>query len=216
MQGTYAIPDRLSVSLLYFGGVERPSGALEGQPWRHLFDAFLQVDAAKWLAFVAQGDAGFEDNRFGRSSWYAFAAYVRGQPHEKLYLAGRFDRFGERVAKSGEGTASSIFWPVPWMSSLTATVDVRPHPNVSVRAEYRHDMAGGNAFFQGTVTGDGSAASPFVPNAIHAGHRHRSASRPGSEEPTWRSRGRLVSRDRCVFSTHRGPRAALRAIVRAP
>lgn len=165
VQGTYTIPDRLSLSLLYSGGVERPSGAPEGQPWRHLFDAWMQVDAAKWLSFAAQGNAGFEDNHFGRSSWYAFAAYVRGKPHEKLYLVGRFDRFGERVAKSGEGTASSIFWPVPWMSSLTATVDARPHPNVSVRAEYRHDMAGGNAFFKGTVTGDGSAASSFVPNA---------------------------------------------------
>src|SRR5262249_12892718 len=35
----------LSLQLLYFGGIERPTGAPEGPNWRHDFDAFAQWDA---------------------------------------------------------------------------------------------------------------------------------------------------------------------------
>ena len=46
-QFTYAIPDKLTYQFLYFTGVERPVGAPEGRPWRHLFDTYLySVSAA--------------------------------------------------------------------------------------------------------------------------------------------------------------------------
>jgi len=164
-QITYKIPDRLSASLLYFGGVERPRGAPEGTPWRHLFDAWAQVDATRFLSLAAEGNAGFEVNRFGISSWEALALYARLRPREWLYIAGRFDRFWEQVASNNAGAASPIFWPAGWVSSVTATVDVRPHENVSVRAEYRHDASERAMFFRGDVQGSGDAASPFVPTA---------------------------------------------------
>jgi hypothetical protein len=164
-QVTYKIPDLLQASVLYFGGVERPRGAPEGTPWRHLFDAWVQVDATRFLSLAAQGNAGFELNPFGTSSWEALALYARLRPLKWLYIAGRFDRFWEQVPSNGAGTATPIFWPAAWISSVTATVDVRPHENVSVRAEYRHDASERAMFFGADVQGSGGAADPFVPNA---------------------------------------------------
>lgn len=56
-----------------------------------------------------------------------------------------------------------IFWPAPWVSSGTATVDYRPHERVSFQLEYRHDHAGADMYFGGDVAGDG-VATPFVAN----------------------------------------------------
>jgi hypothetical protein len=44
-------------------------------------------------------------------------------------------------------------------------VDLRPRDNISIRVEYRHDQGQVDTFFKGQVSGDGSAAAPFVPNA---------------------------------------------------
>ena len=169
VQLTYEVPDRLSLSLLYFGGNERPQGAPEGSPWRHLVDFWAQLDATAWLSFAAQANAGFEQNRFGTSSWGTGALYARVQPAKWLYLAARGDLFHERAAESDAGSASRIFWPVGLHGSGTLTADVRPvfvpgGSNVSFRVEHRHDEADGAMFFRGTVPGDG-VSTPFVPNA---------------------------------------------------
>jgi hypothetical protein len=94
----------------------------------------------------------------------------------------RGDRFHEHLATepstaqppgqaSGQPTATGrsstpLFWNgVEWVSSLTATVDVRPHDNISFRAELRHDQADGSLYFTSApLQGDGSARAPFVPN----------------------------------------------------
>ena len=156
---------RWLIQVLYFGGVERPAGAPEGRAWRHLFDAYAQWDASDVLSFLLHADGGFEPNLFGTSAWLAGAAYVRLHPLPWLYLAARGDAFWEKAAANGAGTAASLFWPVPWVASATATIDVRPHEHVSVRLEYRHDQAAGDAYFRGAVAGDGSALDPYVPNA---------------------------------------------------
>jgi len=145
-QLTYTTP-RVSSSLLYFGGGEREHGAPEGTPWRHLFDGHVTWNALAWLAFIAHADAGFEDNRFGASRWAAGALYARVQPLKQLFLAARGDFFREHVASNESGRARPIFWPVPWVSSATATLDYRPHERISIRAEYRHDHAGGKLYF---------------------------------------------------------------------
>ncbi len=160
----YKVPDRLTASVLYFGGPERAKGSPEGDPWRHLIDAWAQLDATPWLSFVLSGDAGFERNRFGTSYWGAGAVYARVQPVKWLYLAARGDSFWEHAASNGLGTASRIFWPADNVTSGTFTADVRPHPNLSLRLEYRHDQANGDMFFAGKVEGDGAAA-PYAPNA---------------------------------------------------
>ncbi len=162
-QWIYKVPDRLALSLLYFGGNERPTGAPEGQPWRHLFDVWSQIDVTKRLSFALQGNVGFENNTFGTSYWGTGAIYVRVQPTDWLYLAARGDRFWEHVASNSSGTASSIFWPAGWVSSGTLTADVRPHDNLSFRLEFRHDEAEDNMFFKGNVAGDG-VATPYAPN----------------------------------------------------
>lgn len=159
----YTRPDTVTWSLLYFGGVERPTGAPEGAPWRHLADTHVTWSATSRLAFIAQANAGFERNRFGTSAWGAGAVSARVQVHPRVYLAARGDAFGEGVAESAEGAASPIFWPVSWVASGTATIDVRPHDRVSFRLEYRHDHAAGDMYFGGAVQGDGDRA-PFVPN----------------------------------------------------
>jgi hypothetical protein len=164
----YKIPDRLAVQAMYLGGVERPKGAPEGPYWRHHFDLFGQYDATKWLSLLAQADYGWEPNRFGTARWAAGAVYARVKPIERVYVALRGDRFHEHLATDNPGGRSStpIFWGgVEWVSSGTATLDVRPHEQLSVRLEYRHDVADTPLYFGRDVRGDGSAAAPFAANA---------------------------------------------------
>ena len=108
-------------------------------------------------------NVGTEPNHFGTSAWIAGAVYARIRASSKLFFAVRGDAFGERIPSSADGTASAIFWPVPWVTSGTGTVDFHPHERTSFRLEYRHDHAAGNMFFGNDVSGDG-LATPFVTN----------------------------------------------------
>jgi hypothetical protein len=165
---TYRLPNKAMLQLLYMGGVERPSNAPEGQYWRNHFDAIGQLDLTSWLQLAGQADYGFEPNRFGTARWFAGAAYARAKALDWLFFVVRGDRFYEHLASNELGqTSKPIFWNgVEWVSSVTATVDVRPHDNISFRLELRHDQADGLLYFTGdTLTGDGSAAAPFLPNA---------------------------------------------------
>lgn len=165
---TYKVPSKLLVQVLYFGGVERPSGARpEGPYWRHHVDAFAQYDATTWLSLAGQADYGWEPNRIGMARWVAGALYARIKPVERVYVALRGDRFHEHLATDGGGRSSApIFWGgVEWVSSATATLDVRPSDHLSARLEYRHDMADTPLYFGRNVQGDGSTTAPYVANA---------------------------------------------------
>jgi hypothetical protein len=155
----------LTGTFLYFGGVERASGAPEGQPWRHLLDAYGTWDPVPSLTLGLHGDTGWEPNAFGTSSWLAGAAYVRVRVLAWAWLAVRGDAFRETVARNDLGSASALFWPTDWVSSGTATLDLRPVDHFSLRIEYRHDAAASPVFFRGTVTGDGSVQAPFLANS---------------------------------------------------
>lgn len=164
----YRVPRKGFARLMYFGGVERPSSAPEGQYWRHHFDAIGELNATSWLQLAAQADYGFEPNRIGTARWVAGAAAARAKAFSWLYFAVRGDRFYEHLATDAMGRRSTpLFWNgVEWVSSVTATADVRPHDNISVRLEFRHDQADGLLYFTGnTLDGDGSARSPWVTNA---------------------------------------------------
>jgi hypothetical protein len=161
-QVTYTRSD-VVVSVLYFGGVERPRGAPEGRAWRHLLDAYATWHATPWLSLLAHANGGFEPNQFGVSAWAAGALYARFRIVPQWFFVVRGDAFYEHVAGNSAGTASPIFWPAPWVASGTATVDFRPHERVSFRLEYRHDHAGADMFFGGEVVGDGIVV-PFVVN----------------------------------------------------
>ena len=86
VQAKYTRPS-LTVSALYFGGVERPSGSDAGEPWRNLFDSYFHWTVNAWLALMGQVNAGFEDNDFGTSRWAAGALSGRFQLWERLFLA---------------------------------------------------------------------------------------------------------------------------------
>lgn len=144
---TYALPDRLAVSVLYFAGVERAPGAPEGRAWRHLLDAHVTWSVTPAVTLLAHANAGFEPNAFGTSAWVAGALYARLRVRPRLFLVARGDAFYESAARDASGAASPIFWPVAWVASGTATVDYRPHARVSFRLEYRHDQAAGEMFF---------------------------------------------------------------------
>ncbi len=153
------------VTAMYFGGLERPRDAPEGHPWRHLADVFTEITLSPRLAAIVYTDVGAEPNRLGLSGWAAGALYARAKLTEWLFLAWRGDLFFEKRAQGPSGIAAPIFWPTRWVSSETATLDFRPHEHVSVRLEYRHDLAATPAFYAGLVDGDGSSARPYVANA---------------------------------------------------
>ncbi len=153
----------LSLSVLYFGGVERPRGAPEGRAFRHLLDAYATWHATRWLSLLAHVDGGLEPNAFGLSGWVAGALAARFRFAPQWSLAVRGDAFHERVAENATGRAASIFFPAPWVASGTATLDYRPHERVSFRLEYRHDQAGADLYFGGDVRGDG-ITTPYTPN----------------------------------------------------
>ncbi|HVJ89792.1 MAG TPA: outer membrane beta-barrel protein [Labilithrix sp.] len=166
---TYKLPDKLLVQVLYFGGIERRTGSPEGPYWRHHFDVIGQYDATTWLSLAAQGDYGWEPNRIGTASWVAGALYARVKPVERVYVALRGDRFHEHLATEslppGRVSSALFFGGVEWVTSGTATLDVRPHHQISVRLEYRHDVAEAPLYFGRNVIGDGSTTAPYVANA---------------------------------------------------
>lgn len=163
-QASFSAGELLSGSFSYVGGVERPRGAPEGRAWRHTLDLNATLRPIEWLAIQGQVTGGLEPNAFGTSAYAAGMLAVRVALTPWLAAAARGDFFWESLAASDAGTASAIFWPVEWVASATVGLDLHPEDHVSLRIEYRHDHAAGDAYFAGTVTGDG-AASPFVRNA---------------------------------------------------
>jgi hypothetical protein len=159
-------PRNLEASLIYMGGSERPTGAPEGQPWRHLFDGWVRFDATQKLSLQLCGDGGFEENRFGRSSWLASAVYARfkvrpllpggatrrppGPQALAIFLAARGDVFWESVP---DGT-TPIFWSgATRVASATFTVDVRPlSDHLAVMLEARRDWATNDIYSRNAST----------------------------------------------------------------
>lgn len=176
-QLSYAVPDVLAANLQYMVGVERPNRAPEGRAWRHLFDLNATLTPTSWLGLQGQISGGVEPNDFGTHGYFAAALAARIAPVEWFALSARGDFFYEKVASNSMGSSAAIFWPVEWVSSATASFELRPHEHVSFRLEYRHDQSAGDSaecragtstsctYFRGHVTGDG-LTTPFVRNAI--------------------------------------------------
>ena len=142
VQATWTLEGKVAASVLYFGGVERPRGAPEGQPWRHLVDAHLTWVTGPRLSLLLHLDAGAEPNALGLSGWLAAALSGRVTLLPWLFACVRADVFAEQVPAG----AAAIFWQAPWMASQTLTLEARPHPQVSARLEFRHDEAGAAVF----------------------------------------------------------------------
>lgn len=157
VQATWAIPERVAVSLLYFGGVERPPGAPEGRAWRHLLDAHVTWVVSPVVSLLAHVNGGLEPNAVGTAAWFAAAGYARFTVRPWLFVAARGDVMHERP-----GGATPLFFGVDLVGSVTGTIEVKPHPRVSFRLEYRRDLASAPIYFRGTVEGDG-VMTPWVP-----------------------------------------------------
>lgn len=157
-QLTYSKPEVLALSVLYFGGNERPSGAPEGTPWRHLLDAHATIYLTETLTALLHVNGGLESGELGTSSWLAGAAYLRYAPSRQWAVAGRADVFHERA-----GQASAMFWPTAWLGSGTCTLTYAPTPHASLQLEVRRDQAEDPLFYRGDVATD--ATGMVVANA---------------------------------------------------
>ena len=142
---------KVSGQVLYFGGVERPTDAPEGTPWRNLLDAYATLTVTDELSVLGHVDAGLERNDIGTSGWLAGALYAKYAVTPTLYVAARADYFREHVARDGDTTAGALFWPSAWIASATATLAYQPAAGLSLRLEYRHDHAQDDSFFGGDV-----------------------------------------------------------------
>ncbi len=161
----YKPSERVSLQALYMGGVERTTGSPEGPYWRHHVDAFGQIDVTKKLSLAAQADFGWEPNRFGTARWAAWALYTRVRPLPWLFVALRGDRFHEHLATERRSSAPIMWGGAEWVTSATATVDVRPHEHMSIRLELRQDVAAAPLYFErplGTGLPDARTQRTFV------------------------------------------------------
>lgn len=164
----YKLRNKLTASGSYFGGVERDAGAPEGRAWRHGVEAWAQWDILDRLQLAGDASAGFEHTRFGTPWWSSGALYARGKVTDWLFLAIRGERLWEDTASNGLGTSSPILVPSKYVTSGTATIDVRPIKGLSTRLEYRHDAAQTELYFRGDqIAGDGTPEHPYEPNAKH-------------------------------------------------
>lgn len=155
-----------TAQILYLGGIERPTGAPEGQPWRSLFDVIAQTAVTDTIEVAAEVDAGFESGDLGTSWWTAGAGYVRLALDSELYVAARGDYFYARPGQAGGISASPIFWPARWLAEGTATLAYQPVDQLSLRLEYRHDQASSALYFGGDVAID-PTTNAFIPNRTH-------------------------------------------------
>jgi hypothetical protein len=151
-------------ALAYFGGIERSASAPEGRPWRHLWDTYLQWKPWQVATFKLEADVGWESTNFGLSGWSAVGAHSKWELTKWLYVATQNDVFFEKVAANAMGQADPIFWPVRWVSSHAAALNLSPEEHVAFRVEVRHDRAAGDVYFRGLTRTD-PRTDQAVPNA---------------------------------------------------
>jgi hypothetical protein len=149
---TYRFSEDAFVNALYWGGIERNTGSPEGPYWRHHFDLVAEAKLLSFLSGYVQADYGWEPNRIGTASWWAFAGAARFRIIKQLHLAVRGDRFHEHLATGATRSSTPIFWGgSEWVSSGTATADLRPYDQISFRLEGRHDIAEQPLYFRRDV-----------------------------------------------------------------
>ncbi len=161
VSAAYAKDDRVA-QVLYFGGVERAPGSADGQPWRHLFDAYLRTRSGR-TSVMGHVDGGLERGDVGTRTWLAGAGYVKVEVSRDLALSARGDVVREQRGSRNGLDASPILLPVQWIASATATIAYRPVDGLDVRFEYRHDHADDAAYFGGTVMSD-PVSNADIPN----------------------------------------------------
>lgn len=158
LQWTYNRPDKLTLSVLYFTGVERDAAPTAPfRPWRHTFDSYVVWYPRRFISLMAHVNGGFEpvvpSNTAlpdpGATQWWVGGAlYARLRFESWLYLALRGDLLSEFVSNLplNMQPPRTLFFPSPFVAEFTSTIDFRPHENLSLRIEYRHDVAGNRIY----------------------------------------------------------------------
>ncbi len=161
----------LSYSALYMGGIERSSGGLEGEPWRHLFTGHVTLEATKSISLQVHGNGGWESTDVGQSTWLAAAAYIRWAMDETWSAAARGDFIRESLASTPfDERTKPILFPstikgrTGLVASGTLTLEYRPVERMSVRLELRGDAANSDIYFDSRVTP--TVGKEAVPNAF--------------------------------------------------
>lgn len=156
--------DDFSARVLYAVGVERATGDPVG-PWaRHALAVSMDWRASARTQLRAEVFAGYEPGRLGDGAWVGVACYGRLQLARWLYIAARADALHE--VRPAAVAYRAIFDPrASTLGSGTLTLDARPHDAVSLRLEYRHDLANGPAYVSGTSAPDPLDPGVFVPDA---------------------------------------------------
>ena len=137
----------------YWAGVERDRGSPEGDYFRHVVDAYGRWTVNRHVALQANVFTGLEPNRFGLQGWFGAALFARFRVLPWLRVAVRGDILHEWRPDGAEAVFTDM-GGAALVASGTATFDVRPAEHLSIRAEFRHDEADGDVFYQGTVPTD--------------------------------------------------------------
>lgn len=146
--------DRGYVTLNYMFGNDRPTGDPAGPYLRHTVDLYGEYQVSPRFALRANFFGGLQPNRdTDMTAWAGLALYARVQPVEWLYIATRLEALGEFYPSNAQ---SIFFGDSPEANNIasgTLTFDFRPHRNISLRVEYRHDhsIAGGGGRFNGNM-----------------------------------------------------------------
>ncbi|MEB3299369.1 MAG: outer membrane beta-barrel protein [Candidatus Sericytochromatia bacterium] len=155
LQWAWRPREGLEGSLLWAASQERPLGAPEGRPWRHLLDAHATWQLDRTWAMQGHVDVGSERGNTGLAQWQAAAVALKVTPTDRWDLSLRLDGFREEALAADTLLPGVIFWSVPWVRSVTATASWRAHRDWLWRLEARHDEAAGALY-----PGVGGARSP--------------------------------------------------------
>lgn len=136
-------------SVQYGLGSERIDGAAEGPALRHVLDAWVHWPLSTRLSVSSNFFGAYESTRLGDDYFAGLALYARVRLARWLFAAARADVVYERIP---EGAAGMVLEGASLVGSGTVTLDARPHPNISMRLEYRHDESDGAVFHRGSVT----------------------------------------------------------------
>jgi hypothetical protein len=163
----YTPHENFHFSTVYMGGAERPTGAPEGQKWRHYFDLTSRWVVNKNLAFMTQFVPGFENTNFGTNTWLINAWYASWKFDNDVRLTFRYEYLLESVALGSspvfvrslkENNKAGLY-------GYTTTLSIPIVPNhLTLRAEHRYDHSELNWFYRGTLVETNNPHEPYLPN----------------------------------------------------
>ena len=127
--------DAATVAFNTFAGPELPG---DDSHWRLFGDVTAQVKATRWLALGATADLGWQDLRQGAALWHGAGLYARAILSAIAAVAVRAEYYDDR-----DGFFSGA---AQVLRGGTATLELRPAPQLIFKLEVRHDLAGAPVF----------------------------------------------------------------------